>query len=273
MIKACVIGYPLGYSRSPAIHRHWFRRYGVDGTYDALPVPPDSLRDEIFRLAQQGYAGFNVTIPFKEDVFSLCHTVDDAAKAIGAVNTVVIDRKGQLHGHNTDAYGFAQNLQQTIPNFSWVKDTVLVLGAGGAARAVLQAMKEKRVPNVLVANRTEDKAQQLAQHFGARAVPWDKCSQTMQDVSLLVNTTALGMVGKPPLVLSLDRLAENAVVYDIVYAPLVTPLLHNAVARGNRIVTGIGMLLHQAVPAFEAWTGIRPAVDADLERRVLETAL
>ncbi len=272
MIKACVIGYPLGYSRSPAIHRYWFSRYGIEGTYDAVPVAPESLKENILRLAEQGYAGFNATIPFKETIVPFCHTIDDAARAIGAVNTVVIDKSGKLQGRNTDATGFALNLQQKYPGYEWQAGTAFVLGAGGAARAILHALKEKKVPRILIANRTEEKAQQLAQHFEVEVVPWKDRESVLKGIHLLVNTTALGMTGKPPLDLSLVHLNKSATVYDIVYAPLMTPLLQNALAQGNPVVTGIGMLLHQAAPAFEAWTGVRPEVDSTLERIVLEAA-
>jgi shikimate dehydrogenase len=270
MIKACVIGYPLGYSLSPVIHNGWFEKYGIPGKYESIPILPNDLKTGVEKLKAEGYSGFNVTIPHKQAIMSLCDSVDEAAKMIRAVNMVIVHKDGRLEGRNTDAYGFAHNLQQKLPGFDWKKGPALVLGAGGAARAVVHALKVRGVPDTAIANRSEDKAMELAKGHKARVVSWEKRGEALENIDILVNATALGMTGKPPLDLPLGLLPERAAVYDIVYAPLMTPLLQDAQKRGNRIVTGIGMLLHQAVPAFEAWTGTRPEVDAALERKIME---
>ena len=271
-VRACVIGHPLSHSLSPVIHNYWFKYNGIIGDYVARPIDPEKFAVTITSLADT-YQGFNVTIPYKQTIIPFCATIDAAAKSIGAVNTVIIDATGQLLGRNTDAYGFAENLQQSRPDFDWTAGPALVLGAGGAARAVIHALKDRGVPDIVITNRSADKAALLADQFNVRTLPWQDRISCLPSLNLLVNTTALGMNGQPTLDLALDTLSPNATVYDIVYAPLMTDLLQAALARGNPIVTGLGMLLHQAVPAFEAWTGIRPTVDATLERLLLEKTL
>ncbi len=270
-IRACTIGYPLGHSLSRVIHTHWFAQYGIDGAYESHPIEPGSFEHEAARLAAS-YNGFSVTLPYKEKIIPFCMTLDSVAASIGAVNMVAVGRDGAMRGHNTDAYGFAENLRRNAPDLALRDSPALVLGAGGASRAVLHALKTGGVPDLVIANRSRDRADALAAHFGCRAVDWHDAVAAMRETRLLVNTTSLGMQGQPPLDLSLDALPPSATVCDIVYKPLMTPLLCAARDRGLATVTGIGMLLHQAVPAFEAWTGIRPAVDAALETLVLGQA-
>jgi shikimate dehydrogenase len=268
-IKICVIGYPLGHTLSPVIHNHWFEKLHIDGRYEARPVDPADFEKTAANLAND-YNGFNVTLPYKEQILPFCTTLDEAAQKIGAVNTVVIDRDGNMQGRNTDAYGFAQNIKQNAPAFDWKRGSALVLGAGGAARAILHALQTNGVPEILIANRTKEKADMLAARFGARVVAWNDVAAPMKDANVLVNATSLGMRGQPALGVNIDSLPAHACVCDIVYAPLKTRLLKDAKARGLTAVTGIGMLLHLAALAFEAWTGMRPAIDAALETLVLE---
>lgn len=270
MIRACVIGHPLGYSLSPTIHNYWFERLGIAGSYTAMPIAPDDLESGIAALKAQGFAGFNVTIPHKQAIMRLCASRDDAASAIGAVNTVVIEADGSLHGRNTDAIGFTRNIEESHPDFDWSARPALVLGAGGAARAIIHALRQKGVQEIRIANRTPESAQALADDFGAGTVPWEDRDTALAGIGMLINTTALGMTGKPALAFDLSRLPTDALVSDIVYAPLWTPLLAAAQARGNAVSTGIGMLLHQAAPAFQAWTGVAPTVDEALRRLVLD---
>lgn len=267
-VKACVIGHPVSHSKSPLIHNHWIEKYGLDGRYEAVDIAPENLEKELARLVGEGYSGFNATIPHKEKLFSLCSELDDLAKTIGAVNTVVI-KKGKLHGTNTDAFGFAENIKAVRPGFDFRAGPAVVLGAGGAARAVIYALLKEGVPEVRLVNRTRNKAQGLAHDFKRLSVhDWEQRSETLAEANLLVNATSMGMSGQPALEIDLAKLPKNALVNDIVYAPLMTDLLRDSEDRGNPVVTGIGMLLHQARPAFEAWFGVMPEVDAELEKKV-----
>jgi shikimate dehydrogenase len=269
VIKACVIGHPLSHSLSPLIHNHWFQTYGIEGIYKAMPVPPEQLLPTI-EILRQNYNGFNVTLPFKRTLIPLCQTLGSTAQIIAAVNTVTVGQDGSFHGRNTDTYGFAQNLQQKFPNFDWRKGSALILGAGGAARAIAYALKEKGVAKIYISNRTSSHAAALSAQFSLENLKWDSRENFPADLNLLINTTSLGMKGQPPLDLDLSSLPSSTTVYDIVYAPLITPMLQAAQTRGNPIVTGIGMLLHQAVPAFEVWTGVRPEVTPELETILLQ---
>lgn len=267
-MKAGVIGHPISHSKSPLIHGHWLAQHKIEGTYDAIDIAPENLARDVRRLIDDGYAGFNVTVPHKVAIMDLCDRLDETARIIGAVNTVVI-RQGKLTGKNTDAYGFIENLKVTLPDHAFAKPA-RVLGAGGAARAIIYALLLEGVPHVYLSNRSADKAEALRDLNPERItiVPWEARSD-FSDEGLLVNTTSLGMKNQPALDMDLTTLPVDAAVYDIVYAPLMTDLLKAAQARGNPIVTGIGMLLHQARPAFQAWTGVMPDVDAILESRVL----
>lgn len=266
-IKACVIGYPIKHSKSPIIHSHWLEKYKINGVYSQVEIHPDNLEQDIRGLIDAEYAGFNITIPHKEAILELCDTVDDTAKAIGAVNTVSM-QDGKLHGYNTDAFGFTENLKSSY-DFS---GKALVLGAGGAARAVLHGLIEQGVEHIYLTNRTRDRAETLSQMNDSKitVIDWNDKDKLLSEINLLVNTTSLGMIGNPDLEIDLAALNSKAVVNDIVYAPLMTPLLSQAQKQGNRVVTGIGMLLHQARPAFEKWYGIMPDIDEPLEDIVLK---
>lgn len=266
--RAFVIGHPIAHSRSPMIHRHWLGQHGIDGTYDAIDVAPDGLALFLERVRSGELVGGNVTIPHKERVFEAVDRRDDAAEAIGAVNTLWMEAS-ELVGGNTDAYGFAANLDAGAPQWRDA-GSALVLGAGGAARAVLHAFRSAGISKITVLNRTQARAGELALAFpGVEAAGLDAAQSLLPGTDLLVNTTSLGMKGQPPLDLDLDALPGGAIVTDIVYAPLETPLLKQANARGLKTVDGLGMLLHQAVPGFERWFGVRPEVSSDLRALVV----
>lgn len=271
MIKACVIGWPIAHSRSPMIHGYWLREYRIDGSYEKIAVPPDEIESFLRGLGSEGFAGANVTLPYKEVALQVADNSDDAARAIGAANTLWITEDGRLQASNTDAYGFMTHLQDSAPVLGLEGATAMLLGAGGAARAIAYGLKEAGVSRIVVANRTEARAESLVEAFGDRleTVAWDDKSEALQDCALLVNTTSLGMKGQPPLDISLKHLPRNSVVADIVYNPLETPLLAAARGRGNVCVDGLGMLLHQAVPGFERWFGVRPEVTQELRDLVV----
>lgn len=272
MKKACLIGHPVTHSKSPLIHNYWLRNYGIEGDYQALDVSSENLRDEVMRLRDEGFAGFNVTLPHKQAVRDLCTTLDQEAEKIGAVNTVVFSPSGEIEGRNTDAFGFLQNAILTQPQFFALHGQDLgaaVIGAGGAARAVLFALRRLGLTDIRLTNRTLASAEALGAEFSARVYAWEDRVRATAGARLLINTTSLGMKSFPPLDLDLRYLTDDALVYDIVYAPLRTPLLQQAEARGLLTVTGIGMLLHQARPAFQAWFGVMPAVTPELQDMVL----
>jgi shikimate dehydrogenase len=265
MIKACVIGWPISHSRSPLIHGYWLKQHGIDGSYTRQPVEPAELASFLGNLAAKGYAGCNVTIPHKENAFQLVTPADDTTARLGAVNTVFL-RDGKAHGTNTDGEGFINSLSQSAPGISLANRRAVVLGAGGASLAIVNALLERGASEVAVANRTIEKADLLRARFGPRVVPtaWEKVADQLADCSLLVNTTSLGMKGQPELELDLSRLRGSAVVTDIVYVPLRTRLLNDAARRGNTVVEGLGMLLHQAVRGFSLWFGVTPQVTPEL---------
>ncbi|MBP0437522.1 shikimate dehydrogenase [Tianweitania sediminis] len=267
--RAFVCGFPLAHSRSPVIHRHWLREHGLSGSYDPVEVAPERFPTFVSELRDQGFVGGNVTIPHKEQAFRLVAKRTEEAEAIGAVNTLWFEGD-VLVGGNTDAYGFGANLDERAPGWQRCNKAV-VLGAGGASRAVLYALLQRGVGNIRLVNRTLERAQALANHFGTgvTAVGWDDADAQLEDAGLLVNTTSLGMNGSSGPQIDLSRLPETAVVTDIVYVPLHTPLLQDASARGLRAVDGLGMLLHQAVPGFERWFGVRPVVSDALRARVI----
>ena len=273
MKRAFVIGHPIKHSRSPLIHGTWIEAYGVDGSYEAIDVAPADLPAFVQRLREGEFAGGNVTIPHKEEVFALCDSVDPLAEKIGAVNTLVAQPGGKVHGFNTDFMGFLGNLDQNAPGWSDGLDTAIVLGAGGAARAVLVALQHRGLKTVHILNRTADKAEALAKELGGPFVPGpiEACTALAPKAGLLVNTTSVGMHASRFEFMPIDLLPKHAIVTDIVYVPLLTPLLLDAQAIGLKTVDGLGMLLHQAVPGFEAWFGVRPEVTADLRARVEAT--
>jgi shikimate dehydrogenase len=265
---ACVIGWPVEHSRSPLIHNYWIRQLGLNAEYRREAVPPDRLADFLTRLAAHGYVGANVTIPHKEAALALSEP-DDRAIAVGAANTLWFD-EGRLRSTNTDIEGFVGNLDACIPGWMRGLETALVLGAGGAARAVVLALIEREVRYIHVVNRNLARAEALREQFGETVLPggWEEANGLLAGVGLLVNATSLGMTGQPSLELNISRLAPSAVVADIVYAPLQTPLLQAADQLGLRTADGLGMLLHQAVGGFERWFGVRPQVTEDLRALV-----
>lgn len=265
MIQACVIGWPISHSRSPMIHGYWLKKYGIDGSYTRVPVEPDALPGFIGGLQGAGYAGCNVTLPHKETVFRLVTAADDDTERLGAVNTVYM-RDGTVFGTNTDGEGFINSLHHSVPGLSLKGARVMVLGAGGASLAVVNTLLAQGASEVAIANRTFGKAEELRQRFGSRIVPvsWSSAADQLDDCSLLVNTTSLGMKGQPELAFDLARLPQGAVVTDIVYTPLRTALLERAAQRGHPVVEGLGMLLHQAVRGFRLWFGTTPEVTQDL---------
>jgi shikimate dehydrogenase len=268
---AGVMGWPVAHSLSPRLHGHWLHRYGIDGAYVPLAVPPERLEQALQALPALGFAGVNLTIPHKEAAVSLVDQLSPAAERIGAVNTVVVEPDGTLSGDNTDGFGFIAALSESDVAWRAGAGPAVVLGAGGAARAVAVALLDSGAPEVRLLNRTPERAHALARELGGaiHAVPWAERSAALDDAALLVNTTSLGMRGQPPLVLPLDALPRTALVSDVVYTPPVTALLVAARARGNRVVDGLGMLLHQARPGFRAWFGVDPVVDDDLRAAVL----
>jgi shikimate dehydrogenase len=264
---ACLIGWPAAHSRSPLIHRYWLRTLGIEGGYVIEAVPPDEFKDFLFRLSLRGFVGANVTRPHKERALALSKP-DERARAVGAANTLWF-ADGELCSTNTDVEGFINNLDACAPGWDDAEDA-LVLGAGGASRAVMFGLLDRGIKRVHLANRTVARAQALADQFGERVVPvaWDALGELLPCAGLLVNTTSLGMKGQPPLELDVGRLPSDAVVADLVYVPLETPLLAAARACGLKTADGLGMLLHQAVRGFELWFGQRPQVTAELRALV-----
>jgi shikimate dehydrogenase len=272
-VLAGLMGWPVSHSRSPQIHNHWIAEHGLNGAYVLLPVQPARLTDAVRGLAALGFAGCNVTIPHKVAAMQLVDGVDPLAQKIGAINTIVVQADGSTRGYNNDGHGYLQSLVEAQPGWRADAGPVAVLGAGGGARAVVASLAEAGAPEIRVCNRSLDKAQQLARDLGGpvRAVPWSERHAALAGAALLVNTTSQGMSGQPPLDLVLDELATDALVSDLVYVPLETPLLAAARARGNPVVGGLGMLLHQARPAFHAWFGVMPGVSAALRQRIEAT--
>lgn len=266
---AGVIGWPIDHSRSPQLHNYWLAKYDIDGAYVPLAVSPDNLIRAVRGLAALGFAGANVTIPHKEAVMGLIDDVDDVAQRIGAVNTIVVDGDGRLLGKNTDGFGFLENLKEGAPQWRAAAGPAVILGAGGAAKAIAVALSDAGVPEIRIVNRTVERAQKLTKAIGGTLFNWENRVDALEGAALLVNATALGMTGHVPLEIDLERLPEMAVVNDIVYAPLETPLLADAKARGNPVVEGLGMLLHQGRPGFRSWFGVDPQVDDALRAHVL----
>lgn len=264
---AALLGDPVAHSLSPLLHNHWFERYGVDGVYLALRVPAPDLAATVRLLPRLGFLGFNVTLPHKEAAFHLVDRHDAAAARIGAVNTILVEPEGTLLGRNTDGEGFLHHLRAECPSWRPTAAPAVLLGAGGAARAIAAALLEAGVPDLRIANRTRERAAALAawlaDHFPLQpvVVPWEQRAEALAGAGLLVNCTSLGMRGKPPLELPLDALPRSAIVADIVYVPLETDLLQQARRRGHPVVDGLGMLIYQAVPGFRHWGGIDPQPD------------
>ncbi|WP_412559174.1 shikimate dehydrogenase [Thalassospira sp. MIT1370] len=269
---AGVMGWPVSHSKSPRLHGYWLAKYGIDGSYMPLPVEPENFQAALISLRNLGFSGVNVTIPQKEMAMPECDELSDRARRIGAVNTVTFAKDGRLLGDNTDGFGFIENLRQEAPDIDFTSGPAVVLGAGGASRAILVALLDEGSPEIRIANRTRARAEDLVREFNDRrltVIDWPVSPDALSDVSLLVNTTSLGMVGQPKLDIDLDGLPTSALVTDIVYAPLITGLLQHAKDRGNPIVDGLGMLLHQARPGFHRWFGIDPEVTQELRDFVL----
>jgi shikimate dehydrogenase len=268
---AGVIGWPVGHSRSPALHGHWLSRYGIRGHYVPLMVAREDLATVLAAMPRMGFRGANVTLPHKETALALATKTSEQARAIGAANTLVFLQGGGFRADNTDGFGFLSNLRQAQPSWRAAAGPALVLGAGGAARAIVAALLDAGVPELRLANRTRARAEALAGAFGprVRVVAWERAGAAMTGAATVVNTTSLGMAGQPPLDLGFDAAEPGTLVTDIVYQPLVTPFLARAADAGLTTVDGLGMLLHQAAPGFEAWFGRRPEVDEALRRAVL----
>lgn len=261
---AGVIGCPVAHSKSPQLHRHWLKSLGIPGYYVPMHVEADDLEEILRSLPKAGFVGVNITVPHKERALEIADLVTDRATLIGAANTLIFRKDGKIHADNTDGYGFIQNLRQNAPDWHPEAGPAAILGAGGAARAVVASLLDVGVPEILISNRTRVRAEALQQEFGRRltVIDWVQAGNMMDDASTVVNTTSLGMIGSPPLRVPLDGLRKGTVVTDLVYAPLKTQFLIKAEKMGCITVDGLGMLLHQAVPAFERWFGTRPTVDS-----------
>ena len=268
---AGVIGAPIAHSKSPRMHRHWLRRYGLRGEYIPLHVEPSDLEGVLRMMPKMGFVGANVTIPHKVAVMQFADQVSDRATLVGAANTLIFKDDGRIFADNTDGYGFMANLRQNAPDWDPKIGPAAILGAGGAARAVIVALADAGLTEILLSNRTRSKSDALRAEFGARirVVDWVQAGNMIEDAVTVVNTTSLGMIGQPELRVPLDGLRAGTMVTDLVYSPLRTPLLDAAASAGCVTVDGLGMLLHQGVPGFERWFGIRPEVDEELRRVVL----
>ncbi|SDI77970.1 shikimate dehydrogenase [Aliiruegeria lutimaris] len=268
---AGVIGSPVAHSLSPRLHGHWLKTYGVAGHYIPMDIAQSDLAEVLQMLPRMGFVGVNVTIPHKETALSLANLVTDRAALIGAANTLIFHEDGRIHADNTDGYGFLANLRQNAPGWDPQSGPAAVFGAGGAARAIVTALIDAGAPTIRLTNRTRGRAEALRSEFGPKieVYDWVHSGPMLAGAATVVNTTSLGMVGKPEFRVSLDALDPAATVNDLVYAPLETPFLRHAAERGCRVVDGLGMLLHQAAPGFERWFGIRPEVTDELRQAVL----
>lgn len=268
---AGVIGHPVAHSRSPALHGFWLKRYGIKGHYIPMDISQGDLPEALKMLPKLGFVGINVTIPHKEAVLALADIVTDRAALIGAANTLIFRKDGKIHADNTDGAGFIANLRQNAPHWVPSVGPAAVLGAGGAARAVVAALIEVGVPEIRIANRTRVRADAFRADFGAKVTVWDwtQAGRMLEGAATVVNTTALGMTGKPDLGISLEAVERGTLATDIVYTPLKTQFLIEAEEAGATIVDGLGMLLHQAAPGFERWFGQRPEVDEATRKAVL----
>ncbi|CAL76176.1 Shikimate dehydrogenase [Bradyrhizobium sp. ORS 278] len=270
---AGVIGMPVAHSRSPTIHNFWLNAHGLRGVYVPLAVQPERLKDALAGLVALGFRGCNVTMPHKQTAMPLLHRVNDTARRIGAVNTIVVEQDGTLSGFNNDGNGFVQSLRDAKPAWRADEGPILLLGAGGAARAVVVALLENGAREIRISNRTDDKAKAIAAEFGSviSTVTWDHRSGAVADVALLINSTDRGMIGKPALEIDLTRLSAKTLVADLIYTPLETPFLADARARGCTTVNGLGLLLNQARLAFQAWFGVLPDVTPELIKAIQAT--
>ncbi len=269
--KACVVGWPISHSRSPLIHNHWLQKYGIEGEYTKLALEPENFHQLIEKLKTGEISGANITVPHKEQAFALADHKHESAKAVSAANTLWLEG-GKVHAANTDTYGYMTHLETTAPDWNKEDAPVVVIGAGGAARAIIYGLLEANISEVRVLNRTIERAEQIAKEFGERVkvYEWTNSEQGLSACKLLVNTTTLGMTGSAQLEIDLSPLSSDATVSDIVYSPLKTSLLAQAENKNFKTVDGLGMLLHQAVPGFEIWFGKRPEVTDELRNIILK---
>lgn len=265
MIKACVIGFPIKHSRSPMIHGFWLKHFGIAGEYTRVEVRPEGLRQFLGTLPEQGFAGCNITLPHKEPACNYVQNLDDRGKRTGSINTVYV-RDGQTFATSTDGEGFVENILWRLPTFSFTGKTVLILGAGGTSRAIIDEMLRRGATHIFLANRTPEKAEKIAKVFAGAvtALPLTQLDKALEQTELLVNATSAGIADQAKIAVPFAKLRKEAVVTDVNYVPLVTPFLQEAKAHGHAIVPGLGMLLHQAVPGFELWFGKRPVVTEEL---------
>ena len=270
---AGLLGWPVAHSRSPVIHNHWLAQFGIPGRYVLFPVPPEKLEAAVRGLQVLGLRGCNVTTPHKQAIFPLLDRVDELARRIGAVQTVVVEKDGSLTGFNNDGNGFIQSLKDAKPDWRPDSGPILVLGAGGASRAVVASLAAQGAKEIRLANRTQDKAQEIADAVGSavKVVPWDQREDALDGVAMVANATSAGSAGKPPLDIALDRLPPHAIAGDLIYVPPETPFLAAARARGNVTVNGLGLLLNQARPAFNAWFGVMPEITPALRAAIQAT--
>ena len=268
---AAVLGHPINHSKSPKLHNYWLSLFNIDGYYIPLDIDPRYFENSIRALSGLGFVGANVTIPYKEKVLKIADKISDRAAIIGAANTLTFLQDGRIYADNTDGYGFLQNIKCKYNDWTAGEGTSVVFGAGGASRAILGALIEDGANEVILANRTRSRADQLRSDFGAKikVVDWMKVQNYLSDASTVINATSLGMDGKADLPIPLQGLNKNTLVTDIVYTPLNTPLLENAAKRGCRTVDGLGMLIHQAIPGFERWFGMKPDVSENLRKLLI----
>ena len=268
---AAVLGHPINHSKSPKLHNYWLSLFNIGGYYIPLDIDPRNFENSIRALIDLGFVGANVTIPYKEKVLKIADKISDRAAIIGAANTLTFLQDGRIYADNTDGYGFLQNIKCKYNDWSAGEGTSVVFGAGGASRAILGALIEDGANEVILANRTRSRADQLRSDFGAKikVVDWTKVQNYLSDASTVINATSLGMDGKEELPIPLQGLRKNTLVTDIVYTPLNTPLLENAGKRGCRTVDGLGMLIHQAIPGFERWFGVKPDVSENLRELLI----
>lgn len=271
---AGVVGWPVEHSLSPRLHNYWLESYGIDGAYVPLPVKPENLDFVLRALPRMGFAGCNVTVPHKEAAAKAVDHLNPQAKRLGSVNTIIVRADGTLEGRSTDGYGFIHNLMAASPDWQAGSGPAVIFGAGGAARSIVPALMEEGARDIRIVNRTLEKAEKLCRDLAMEGValrpcPFESAPDALEDAALVVNTTSLGMKGQPPLNVSLETLPTDALVTDIVYSPLITPFLEKADKRGNRIVDGLGMLIHQARPGFAAWFGREPDITGDLKNYLL----
>ena len=270
--KAGVIGFPIHHSKSPLIHNYWLKKYGIPAQYNAFEVKPEELESFVFSLKKRGFAGINVTVPHKVAVMKLMDELSDAAKKAGAVNTVIVRKDGTLFGHNTDGLGFLANIQEKKKDFDIKEKPVVILGTGGAARGVCAALALAGAPEIRLVYRTREKAENLVASVGGNftLIEWNEKETVLSDAGLLANATTLGMNGFDSLKIDLSGLNASAVVADLVYSPLKTALLKQAEEKGHITADGLGMLLHQACPSFQAWFGVMPEITSELRELVLK---